>query len=233
MNVGNYEKQKKPMNRPIMHVAYSIYFEGKCFSFQEKCAHYKSAFFLLGTVSFLDFVFFRLRDVQKIILSQGHILGFWEAEMGPWAHVRIRMRHFGKAGVACVCGVVCVFGESHGVSYDMLNDVFLRCVVERDDVKSQDHCSVLRCHLRGCFVDVKCAKICCFVTCFKIESILHQEGPNTDITFFYLPSLLHDTILRKKYFVIHGKCLKHRKQGPKRKGLRASRPPCSFLTGLT
>ena len=45
--------------------------------------------------------------------------------------------HFGKAGI------VCVGGECHGVSDDVLNDVFLRCVFERDDVESRDHCSVL------------------------------------------------------------------------------------------
>ena len=55
--------------------------------------------------------------------------------MGTGEHWRIwEEAHFGKVGVVCVCG------ECHGV----VNNVFLRCVFERHDVKSHDHCSVLR-----------------------------------------------------------------------------------------
>ena len=36
-----------------------------------------------------------------------------------------------------------MYEECYGVSNDVLNDVFLCCVLERDDVKPQDHCSVL------------------------------------------------------------------------------------------
>ena len=38
--------------------------------------------------------------------------------------------------------VLSVFAGRADVN-DVFNDVFLRCVFERDDVKSQDHCSVL------------------------------------------------------------------------------------------
>ena len=44
------------------------------------------------------------------------------------------------AGRCVVCGAVCVCGECHGVSNDVLNDVF--CAVSlRHVVKSHDHCS--------------------------------------------------------------------------------------------
>ena len=45
--------------------------------------------------------------------------------------------------VLSVCGRVFVCGECHGVVNDVLHDVFLRCVFERHDAKSQDHCAVL------------------------------------------------------------------------------------------
>ena len=46
--------------------------------------------------------------------------------------------------VAYFCGRhVCANAACRGVSNDVLNDVFLRCVFEWDDVKPQDHCSVL------------------------------------------------------------------------------------------
>ena len=58
--------------------------------------------------------------------------------MGTGAHLRIRERGpFPEGSVVRVCGSVCVCGECHGV----LNDVFLRCVFERHDVKSHDYCS--------------------------------------------------------------------------------------------
>ena len=61
--------------------------------------------------------------------------------MGPGPFEDQGGAHFGKAGVVCVCGAVCVCVACHGVSNALLNDLFLRCVFGWHGVKSHDHCS--------------------------------------------------------------------------------------------
>ena len=67
---------------------------------------------------------FKARDLKNFFCFEG----FWEARMGSRAQ-------FGTGGVLSVCGVVCVNVACHGVANDMSNDLFLRYVFERDDVK--------------------------------------------------------------------------------------------------
>ena len=96
---------------------------------REKCTLQKCMYFSKWAPSFLGCVFF-----------------FWgklEKKRAPGAQFRFFGGHFGKVRVVCVCGVVCVCAACRGVSDDVLNDLFLHCVFERYDVKTQYHCSVL------------------------------------------------------------------------------------------
>ena len=109
-----------------------------CFLSQEKSRLQKSIFFIMDPLHFKIMFSITCGTLKKIILSPGvHFRIFgklkWVLE-SVWGSGEV---HFGKAGGVCVCG------ECHGVSNDMLNDMFLRCVFERHDVKSQDHCCVL------------------------------------------------------------------------------------------
>ena len=68
--------------------------------------------------------------LKKKSEARGPFWGIWEAGIGPGAHLRIRGAHFGRC-------FLCLWRVSWSVKC-VLNDVFLRCVLERHDV-SQDH----------------------------------------------------------------------------------------------
>ena len=70
-------------------------------------------------------------------------------------------------------------------------------------------------------VNVKCAKIRCFVTYLKARCIFHQKGPKC---LFWAPF----SVLRfQTYVVIQRNILKHREnRGPRRRRAKASGPPC-------
>ena len=103
----------------------------------------RRACFQNGLPSFLDCVSYHLWGGQKKISQLALFRVFWETKMGSGAHVRIRRSppREGKCSLCMVLSVSVVL--CHGVSNDVFNDVFLRCVCERDDVKPQNHCSVL------------------------------------------------------------------------------------------
>ena len=62
------------------------------------------------------------------------VLGFWEGKMGPGAHLRIKNAISGEQvwSVSVWRAMECQMGVKSRV---------LRCVFERHDVKSHDHCS--------------------------------------------------------------------------------------------
>ena len=117
-----------------MHVVGSMCFTNLLLA-QGKLHIEKMRFFQNGSNSLLNCDSTICRTLKKKVSPGAHLLGKLKWAPGP---IRGSGRaHFGQAGVVCVCG------GCHGVSKDVLNDVFLRCVFERHDVKSQDHCSVL------------------------------------------------------------------------------------------
>ena len=87
MKVLKYEKHLKHLgNRPTMHVVQNMCFR-EFASYPRKGAHWKSAFFQHGPLSFLECVFYHVRDAQKKILGLvPHFTFFREAKMGPGAH---------------------------------------------------------------------------------------------------------------------------------------------------
>ena len=103
-----------------------------CFLSKDKCTLQKWIhFFENGSSSFLECVFHHLRDAQKKWVR----IHFGVCLVPIWGS----SGQFGNGGVDCK---VLVFSVSWSVKWHV-NDVFLRCVFERHDVKSHDHSVIL------------------------------------------------------------------------------------------
>ena len=85
------------------------------------------------------------------------------------------------------------------------------------------------CLLHECLVDVKCARICCCSFFFLTSGIFHKKKPKADVTIFYVGLPFSPCFgMFYTYAQNSGK-----NKGPKRKRLRASRPPCSVGSLVT
>ena len=71
---------------------------------QEKCTLQKCVVFFFNWAHLFQTVFHHMRDAQKKSAPRGPFSDFWEAEMGPRAHLGIRGGGgpFGKGDVVCV-----------------------------------------------------------------------------------------------------------------------------------
>ena len=94
------------MNRPKMHFVKNMCFTNLFFP-KEKCTK-QNAFFQNGLSSFLDCVFYHLRDAQKNLSPGAHFRFHFEDQGGPFREGRCCLR---------------LRKECHEVSNDVLNDV--------------------------------------------------------------------------------------------------------------
>ena len=106
---------------------------GIWFLLKEECTLQKCVCLKNWASSFVHCVFHHLRHDQKTSGPQHPFTGFGEAKMGPSKPFEDTGSPF-CAGwcVACVSGVACVCGVPWSVK-KRVNDVFLRCVLERHD----------------------------------------------------------------------------------------------------